>query len=164
MIALVFFNPSVNTPARCQGAGERKQKNVSQLAILEVQLAVSRIIVHITVANPSNVNPLFLEKKKIIAAPPVRTDLFRVMCEGTEVPYIGPLAKVKQLGPDDFFRVNPLGKITGYADIAPLYEFRAGDHLYTIEYHAFHSDPKDETKLLEITSAPIDFRMVYKPT
>ncbi len=132
---------------------------MSQLVKHDVELAGSRVLVHITATNPSHEHALFLEKKKILALPPVRIDLFHVSCEGLEIPYIGPLAKTKAPGRDDFFRVNPASEIKGYADITDLYAFRPGDHTYTITYDSFHGDPNDEAKLLEITSPPTNFRL-----
>ena len=72
---------------------------------------------------------------------------------------MGSLEQTKASAADDFFRLNPASEIKGYADITDLYEFKPGDHTYTITYDTLHGDPGDDTKFTEITSPPTQFRL-----
>lgn len=125
-------------------------------ATLTVQVAGNKVIVHIKIDNRSD-QVLYIEKSKIVAVPPVRTKLFRIVCEEKDVPYIGPMAKKKPPTRDDFFSVAPGADIQGFADITDLYAFLPGTHSYTIQYKTFQGDPDDEAKLNEIDSEPTSF-------
>lgn len=126
-------------------------------AKLTVELAGQHVIVHIAVVNPPSGAALYLEKSKIVATPPVRAKLFQITTDGNEVPYIGALAKRKAPTADDFFVVAPGSQIEGFADITDLYAFLPGEHRYSIRYRAFHGDPHDAAKLVEIVSEPATF-------
>ena len=128
-----------------------------QLAALTVQVADKKIIIYITIANPSGDHVLYLEKSKVVASPPNRTKLFRITCDGKEIPYIGPLAKRKPPTQHDFFTVAPGAEVKGSADITGLYAFLPGTHTYTIQYKTFQGDPGSGSSLNEIDSGPATF-------
>ncbi len=132
---------------------------MNPFAKLSVDLAGQHVIVSIVVTNPPGNGVLYLEKNKIVATPPLRMKLFRILCEGKEVAYTGVMAKRRPPTADDFFRVAPGSDVKGFADITDLYDFLPGEHRYSIEYRAFHGDPNDPSKLVEIVSEPATFEL-----
>jgi len=130
---------------------------MSGMVVVAVEAAADRVMVHLTISNRSKDSDLYLEKSKALSTPLLRTKLFRIKCKGEEIAYKGPMAKKGPPGPEDFLRLPPGAELKRSAEITSLYGFLAGSHEYTIEYRAFHGDPNDEAKLVELKSEPAAF-------
>jgi hypothetical protein len=121
-------------------------------ASIKVQVQKEKVIVYLTIQNPSPDSALSVEKSKVISSPDLRAKLFRVFSGDQEIPYVGPMVKLAAPGPNDFFDIKPDGELHGGADISHLYQFLSGSHEYTIQYKAFHLDKHDPEKLKKVES------------
>lgn len=128
-------------------------------AQLVVEVTGQHAVARLTIGDPSADQPLHIEKSKFPSAPPLRNKLFRIECDGKEIAYIGTMAKRRAPTREDFLLIPPGGEIHGSADITDLYAFLPGTHDYNIVYRAFHADPDDQTKLIEVTSNKASFQL-----
>ncbi len=123
-----------------------------------------RVVVRIAVANPAGGSALYVERKKFAPPPPIRADLFRIVCDGAAVPYIGALAKAEPAaGLADFLEIPQGERIESSLDITRLYAFHPPRRECVIVYSAFHGVPNDPSGMVEFTSPPVEFRIAYKP-
>jgi hypothetical protein len=132
--------------------------NMPANVALGIDVLAQGVIVHLAISNSSKDTLLYVEKGKALVTHPLRNKVFRITCQGTEIAYIGPMAKRSAPGPEDYFRLLPGTELKTSANITALYEFLPGSHEYTIEYWAFHGDPSDDSKLIELKSAAVIFR------
>jgi len=150
-------------PGSLQQKGSQKESQKESQMAPTVQLIVEvtgqHAVARLTIADPSPGQPFYVEKSKFPSAPPLRSKLFRIECEGKEIRYIGVMAKRPAPTREDFLRIAPGGEIHGAADITELYAFLPGTHDYTIVYRAFHADPDDDTKLTEVRSNQAPFQL-----
>ena len=123
---------------------------------LSVDVSSHRVLVYLAFENHSADQDFYLEKSKVPEAP-LRSDLFRIESEGKPVAYLGPMAKRRAPGPEDFVKLAPREELKKGADITDLYGFLPGSHDYTIQYCAFHSDPHDPSRIVELKSEPVSF-------
>jgi hypothetical protein len=123
---------------------------------LSVNVSSHRVFVYLVFANHSADQDFYLEKSKLPEAP-LRSDLFRIESEGKPVAYLGPMAKRRAPGPEDFVKLAPREELKKGADITDIYGFLPGSHDYTIQYCAFHSDPDDASRIVELKSERVSF-------
>lgn len=115
-------------------AGGRAMTSVSEQ--VAVAAAGGKVVVTLTVENRSG-RDIYVPKELYEASELIRREFdIRDAATGAEVPYIGRMVKRGPFTADDFAAVKPGAAKSNAIDITNTYDFKPGEHRYTLAHRA----------------------------
>jgi hypothetical protein len=124
---------------------------------LTIKVEINSVIATLLFVNNSN-DTVYIDKTNGCLSGSIKNNVFRISCDGTELPYAGKYYKRHAPGPNDIVKLLPAQSISTSVILNEAYGFLPGRHTYTVTYDAFHQVPlANSPGLLELKSNKVTF-------